>query len=124
VRQKCGGVERAWIVRLEGKHGRYGPVELRPQQIVFGGIVGIEGGASDACFFCNVADVDVAVSAAVKKIDECGVELPARANGSPVLLKLGPIFAVVFAVIRDTCGFVFGKCHLSTFSVVRRCEPL
>jgi len=114
MRQEGSGIQRAWIVRLRYKHGCDDTVELRPQQVILRGIVGIESGAPNASFSCDVADADVAVSAPMKKFDERSIEMLACSGHAPVFPGR------TSADIRDTCRFVFGKCHSSTFSVVWR----
>lgn len=47
----------------------------------------------------------------MKKVDECGVELRARSQDAPV--RVGTFWAD----FRDSCRFVFDKCHPPAFSL-------
>lgn len=118
MREEGGRIQRARIARLGYQHGRDDLHKLRSQQIVFRRIVGIKSGTPDTGFSRNVADADVAVSAPMKQLDKCSINVLARSGYAQV--RLAPISIH----IRDTCRFVFRKCHGSAFSVVRQRSPL
>jgi hypothetical protein len=118
VGKKGGGIKRTKIIPLSGKHGRDDPAELRRQQIVLRRIVGVKSGAAHPGFFGDVTDTDIAIRATAKKFDERRIDLTARTNHAPVPLRR------ISVNIRDSCRFVFDKCHTPAFSVVPRDQPL
>ena len=116
--KKGRGIKRTKIMPLSENHGSDNPAELRRQQIVFRRIVGVKSGAAHPGFFCNVTDPDVAVSPTAKKFDKCRIDMTAGTDNAPVPLRR------ISANIRDSCRFLFDKCHTSSFSVVPRDQPL
>ena len=118
VSKKGCGIKWTKIMPPSDKHGRDNPAELRRQQIVLRRIVGVKSGTAHPCFLSDVADTDIAVRATAKKFDECGIDLTTRTDNAPVSLRR------ISVNIRDSCRFVFDKCHRSAFSVVPREQPL
>lgn len=110
MRQEIGGIDSWRIAGGSANKGGDDALKLGAQQIVFGSVVSVKGGASHACFPGDLADANVAVGTTVEQIDEGGID--SRPSTSNPL-----VFANGSTPLRDACRFLFCNCHRMPFSV-------